>query len=217
MPISKRFVCGDATLLVWAINEPSEQLGAMLGNEALLQQARAFGSEARRAEWLAVRLLLRDLLGNDAGIEYDADGKPLLAGVDGYISVAHTRGYAAVAYSPKYPLGVDIELITRKVGVARDFLLNKGEQALLPAAGGDGYLLLRWTAYEALYKLVGGVDYKNRLDMPLFTPVERGVCSVSLADDDSHLLPFVISYLRDKDLLVTLALPGDDCSLLVLQ
>lgn len=64
MPIANRYTCGDVVVAVWAIEETWEQLAAMLGDDALLRHARSFGSEARRAEWLAVRLLLRAVLGS---------------------------------------------------------------------------------------------------------------------------------------------------------
>ncbi len=207
MPISKRYVCGDVAVAVWAIEETWEQLAAMLGDDALMRHACTFGSEVRRAEWLAVRLLLRAMLGSEARIEYTDGGRPLLAGAGGYISVSHTRGYAVLAHSPSQPIGVDVELVSRKVGVARSFVMRDGEHTALLPEMEERYMLLRWTAYEAVYKLVGGSDYKERLSMPCFAPEAGGVFPVSLQGSEGG--DFALSYIVDEDLLLSLCVEGN--------
>lgn len=208
MPISRTYLCGDAKIVVWAISETSEQLGAMLGDDALLCRARSFGSEKRRAEWLAVRLLLREMLGSDARLEYTAEGKPFLVGVSGYISISHTRGFAALAFSDKYPLGFDIELTGRKVGVACSYIMKECELAAVPAEWRDAYLLLRWTAAEAVYKLAGGTGYKENLGMPLSPPASAGVFALSLWQEKER--GFSVAYLFDDGLLLSLCVAGSD-------
>lgn len=215
MPISRRYACGDVSVAVWAIEETSEQLGAMLGDDALLRKACSFGGEARRAEWLAVRLLLRAMLGCDVRIYYSPDGKPLLVGACGYISVSHTQGIAVLAYSPRQPIGVDVEFITRKVGVARSFVMNDGECDALPVEAQRTYTLLRWTAYEAVYKLAGGSGYKERLTMPLFVPARGGVFGVALGYGDGVAQQFSLSYIIDDGLLLSLCTACGDALPLV--
>lgn len=208
MPISRTYLCGETKIVLWAINETSEQLGAMLGDDALLCRARSFGSEERRAEWLAVRLLLREMLGCDAGVEYTAEGKPFLVGVSGYISISHTRGYAALAFSGKQPLGLDVELAGRKARLACSYIMKESELATVPAEGRDAYLLLRWTAAESVYKLAGGRDYKENLSMPVFLPAPAGVFALSLRQEVEQA--FSIGYLFDEGLLLSLCVAGSD-------
>lgn len=208
MPISRRYIRGDVTIVVWAIEETSEQLGAMLGDNAMLQQARTFGSEARRAEWLAVRLLLRAMLGNDVRIEYSSEGKPLLAGAPGHISVSHTQGYAVLGYSLQRPIAVDVEPATRKIGVARSFVIKDGECVSFSPEVENRYLLLRWTAYEAVYKLVAGDNYKERFMMPVFAPKQSGVFAATLQGCDGG--KFALSYIFDGGLLLTICVASDD-------
>lgn len=215
MPISKRYACGDVSVAVWTIEETSERLGAMLGDDVLLRQARSFGGEARRAEWLAVRLLLRAMLGGEARIDYTADGRPFLVGACGHISISHTQGVALLAYSPRRPIGLDAELVTRKVGVARSFVMADGECDVLPAETRQAYMLLRWTAYEALYKLVGGNGYKERLSMPVFVPAQGGVFAVALACGDGVVQQFSLSYIVDDGLLLSICTVGGDAVPLV--
>lgn len=206
MAISRRYACGDAEVAVWAIEESARQLGEMLGDEAAVCKAFSFGCEARRAEWLAVRLLLRELCGSAVVVEYDAAGRPFLAGAPGYISISHTKGYAVVARSLERPVGLDVELVTRKVGVARSFIIDEKELSLVPAEGVDKYLLLRWTACEAMYKLVGGTNYKENFRMPVFTPAQSGVCSVSLQGCEAG--ECALSYVFDAGLLLSLVFAG---------
>lgn len=207
MPISRRYACGDVEIAVWAIEETSEQLGEMLGSESLLQHARTFGSEARRAEWLAVRLLLREVAGADARIEYADSGKPRLAGASGYISISHTRGYAAVAFSRNESVGLDVELQSRNAAVACSYVMKENEMAAVPVEWRAAYLLLRWTACEAVYKLVGGANYKESLSMPVFRPKQCGVFTLSLNHDVPRL--FSIGYLFDDGLLLTICATAD--------
>lgn len=206
MPIANRYTCGDVVVAVWAIEETWEQLAAMLGDDALLRHARSFGSEARRAEWLAVRLLLRAVLGSEARIEYMDSGRPMLAGVGGYISISHTRGYAVLAHSPLQPIGIDAEPVTRKVGVARSFVMRDGEHTALAPEIEEKYMLLRWTAYEAVYKLAGGSDYKERLSMPCFAPGPSGFFAVSLQGCRGG--NYALSYIFDEGLLLSLCVEG---------
>lgn len=214
MPISRRYSCGDVQIAVWAIEETSQQLGKMLGDDAMLLCVHSYGSESRKAEWLAVRLLLREVVGSDTRIEYEANGKPLLVGDCGYISISHTRGFAVLAYSPKRPFGLDVELATRKVGVARSYIMSDSEQLSAMSHGdSDAYLLLRWTTCEAMYKLTGVADYKENLSMPVFVPDDSGVFDVSCLSCVSQ--PYVGSYMFDEGLLLTVCVAGCDASRMV--
>ena len=186
MPIANRYTCGDVVVAVWAIEETWEQLAAMLGDDALLRHARSLGSEAR--------------------IEYMDSGRPMLAGVGGYISISHTRGYAVLAHSPSQPIGIDAEPVTRKVGVARSFVMRDGVDTALAPEIEEKYMLLRWTAYEAVYKLAGGSDYKERLSMPCFAPGPSGFFAVSLQGCRGG--DYALSYIFDEGLLLSLCVEG---------
>lgn len=94
---------------------------------------------AERAAWHAI---VRERLGNDISIGYNANGAPVLgSGEHGFISVSHTRGWVAVIWSP-VPCAIDIEL---------------HERALSPAAA-ERYSIVSmedWCALEASYKYAG--------------------------------------------------------------
>ena len=71
---------------------------------------RRFTAAHRRLEWLAVRVLLYTLSGEEKEIAYHPSGKPYLADDSASISISHTKGYVAVALGlPGREVGVDIE------------------------------------------------------------------------------------------------------------
>ena len=55
-------------------------------------------NESRRAEWLAVRLLVKELFGSECEVAYHPTGRPYLKHGTAHISISHTKGFAAVAY-----------------------------------------------------------------------------------------------------------------------
>ena len=163
MPLFRKYGCAGALVAVWHITESAEWLLSQLP-AAERDVATSFCGERRRSEWAATRLLLRELLGADAVVVYDSCGKPSLAG-GGNVSISHSRGYAAVALSDAHPVGLDIELCDRAVGGAKERFLRDGELLCYPPEQRNAAALLRWTASEALFKLVGnlGGNYRDNI------------------------------------------------------
>ena len=95
---------------IWKTEESTEELLALLPDpERYEQQLTRFSSPHRKLEWLSVRVLLYQLLGEEKIIEYAPSGKPRLADSSYFISISHTRGYVAVILSPRSEVGIDIE------------------------------------------------------------------------------------------------------------
>lgn len=72
-------------------------------------------SEARQLEYLAVRVLLRAVCGEEKHISHYSSGKPFLTDGSFHITISHTRGYVAVGLHATYEVGVDIEYISNRV------------------------------------------------------------------------------------------------------
>lgn len=107
----------------------------------------------RRREWLMWRAVVREHLGEDTQIGYDAVGAPILIDRNGYIGVSHNREQVAVMYSENR-CAVDIETLSRRFDkIASKYmtdaerLLDGAEHHLFPAAA--------WCAKEAVYKYSG--------------------------------------------------------------
>ncbi len=210
MPFLKKFICGDIEIAVWKISETLEELSSLVP-PALLAEVSEFASLKRRAEWLAVRLLLQKFFGSDTRIVYDAAGKPSLNNNVAYISISHTRGYAALAFSKSTPMGVDVELASREVGEAYSCFMRNEELDEVPSALQNRAKLLRWTASEALYKLVGnlGGGFRDNIVLERGVSSEGGVLSLSLVGlRNGNSDNYSVAYLFDTPLLIVLCREG---------
>lgn len=131
--------------------------------------------EHRRREWLAVRVLLKQLTGEEKEICYLPTGKPYMADGSNYLSISHSRGIAAVMISPETEVAIDIEKISRRVkNVASRFM---SERELATVVDDDIlHILIHWTAKEAMYKLLDCADVNFRRDIHIepFRPVKSG-------------------------------------------
>lgn len=106
--------------------------------------------EKRRAEREAVLKLVHEAFGPEVGYTHDADGAPVVEGVDSYISVSHCSDRAVLAVRNDGPVGVDIERFRPQLRrIARKFLTDV-ESAVTPLS--DEALLRLWTAKEAVFK-----------------------------------------------------------------
>lgn len=156
--INSREVYPDVFLGLWQIDETVDMLlkDYSWTSKYLQEVNRKYKNDARKVEFLCVRVLLREMLRN-AGytdgqiaalgdIVYDANGKPLLKGA--HVSISHTEGYAAVIFSKNKNVGVDIEYLDERVkNVASKFLRRDEKAADLDS------LLVHWCGKETVYKL----------------------------------------------------------------
>ena len=75
------------------------------------------------------------------------NGKPIVE--NGFISLSHTKGAAAAAYS-EMPVGIDIEFVRPIAPAVKKRLLSPSEMSLP-----DSHILSRFTMKEAYLKLTG--------------------------------------------------------------
>ena len=173
-----RKIIDDRTLYgVWKISESVEELRSAIclreGEEALYN---LFVAESRKKQWLAYRLLIRELLEPDEfPVEYDSSGKPFLAGSDFHISVTHTDDLAAVIISGHAKVGIDIEKIRTRIEKVKDKFLNEKESLLIGKDRELEQLTLAWCAKEALYKLHGKRNLDFRENMMVDIPPKAGM------------------------------------------
>ena len=134
-----------------------------------------FSAEGRRAEWLAWRSVVRELMcaegftTEDFRIVYNECGAPEVRRADNsqilyYIGVSHCRARVAVVVSAA-PCGVDIEWADRNFERASSRYLSAAERALEqhhPERVGGAV----WCAKEAVYKYFSaqGVKYPDFLN-----------------------------------------------------
>ena len=79
MPIYRTYKQGDLLVGIWKVDETIEQLRSMFHQFSIYEKDfMRFSAEKRKQEWLAVRVLLKELLGEEKVIDYLPSGKPLL-------------------------------------------------------------------------------------------------------------------------------------------
>ena len=178
MPVYCTYKQGNLTVGVWKVDETVEQLRSMFHQFSIYEEGFArFSSEKRKQEWLAVRVLLKELCGEEKKIAYLPSGKPYLEDGSMRVSFSHTHGYVAVALHPSAEVGIDIEQYgTRVQRVASRFV--RADERVSIEAGDEVYaLLLHWSAKETMFKLMEeeAVDFVKHLRVLPFQPKESGM------------------------------------------
>lgn len=197
---------------VWKITETIEKLSSLVANEAVLQYAYKNFKGGRLSEWLATRALLKELLGDDAVIEYEPSGKPYVN--SGHkISISHTKGFVAIALSRNRAIGLDIELADRdSLAVSRRYMSPVELEQLQPDTA-RRVALLNWQAKEALFKIVGDVGgtFRDNIFVQPFVCANKGTIKLSLKDIYSCDVNFVAEYFSFDSLIVLVCVPSSAC------
>lgn len=157
MPKCAHYTFEKGGIAIWRIEESSDVLYDLLATHKYDAQLAEKKHEGRRTEWLAVRLLVAQVLGDDKEVAYRSSGCPYLTDGSFYISISHTKDYAALAYHAERKIGVDVEYISSRVERIAHRFTSSGEAAYIePMAENDRVIchLINWSAKETLYKLV---------------------------------------------------------------
>ena len=171
-------------IAIWHIAESADELYDMLHTQRYDAALSAIHHEARRTEWLAVRVLLAHILGSDKEIAYHPSGKPYLVDGSYHISISHTKGYAAIAYHSSREVGIDIERISSRVERIADRFTHASEMAYMNECDAHEHLmrlLINWSAKEALYKLYDSpsmAEFKEVFHIATYKLSTHGTLSV---------------------------------------
>jgi phosphopantetheinyl transferase len=164
---------------IWKIEEPWETLFSLLEQpDEYLPFLNRCKSESRKAEWLAVRLLLKELTGSATAIAYHPSGSPCLPGSPLHISISHTKGFAAVLLSPANPVGIDIEYRSERIRKLTSRFLNESERALSGDHPSTVDLLICWSAKETVFKMTGlkAADWLKDIHIKAFERAQDSGC-----------------------------------------
>lgn len=139
----------DVRLGIWAISESSDDFWAL---SPYVENSRSefnalYKSEQRKCEVLAVRLLIKEIIGDNVQLLHQDNGKPYLSsGMN--ISISHTRGFAVIIVSHSKQVSVDIEYFSNRIERIRSKFMRDDENA-----SSQVKLLMHWCAKETMYKL----------------------------------------------------------------
>ncbi|MGL4518324.1 MAG: 4'-phosphopantetheinyl transferase family protein [Phocaeicola sp.] len=177
MPFYSEIIDRDLTLGVWQVTESLDELSEQFDFPTYWgERFTSFSSDGRKIEFLAVRLLLKVLCGEEKEIAYLASGRPYLVDGSAQISISHTKGFVAVALHTKQPVGVDIECYSERVERIASRFIRADEATHLPQIERTRALLIHWSAKESAFKLLDeeGVDWRDHLRVHPFCLDHKG-------------------------------------------
>ena len=129
-------------------------------------RADKFMFDSDRATYITCHAVLRLILSSrtriglkDISISHGLYDKPYLEGNGIQFNITHARDSFAIAISGKYEVGIDIELVSRKIdfeSIVRRFFSEKERSFIFSPEGepAERFYLL-WTRKEALLKALG--------------------------------------------------------------
>ncbi len=189
---------------IWRVTETMEELLALLPNgEDVWQEAQIrFKHDARRKEWIAVRVLLYAMLGEVRKIVYADSGAPELQDSEAHISISHTTGYVCVALSEQKRMGVDIEQCSDRVERVKSRFVREDEELSTLTQ-----LLVAWSAKEAVYKLLqrSAVDFLEHLRIGNLAEADEGQFVLTYQSEDERM-ECDVTYRVFDDFVFTLAM-----------
>ncbi|MDH6358667.1 4'-phosphopantetheinyl transferase superfamily protein [Parabacteroides sp. PF5-9] len=171
---------------IWKIEESSEALLALLGREEEdFPELKQMSRESRRQEWLATRLLLKELWARNystaiPSINYHPSGLPFLVDEPFHLSISHTKGYVALLIQEQSFSGIDIEAPSDRIMRIRERFLSEEENASISLSDTINHLFIYWCAKETLFKMIGeqNVDFIDHLHVSPFSYSASGVLKV---------------------------------------
>lgn len=174
MLYAKEYITESTLIGIWKIEESRQELLSLLSHHEWIQNIYTIKSESRVLEILSVRILIKELTGEEKEVCYNKSGKPSLLDNSYHISVSHTKEYVAVAINKEKHIGLDIEYISDKIKrvqsriIASCEYIDKEHELI--------HLLLHWSAKEAMFKFIDieGVDFLKNLFISSFTPEREG-------------------------------------------
>jgi len=165
MPLFKTIPIEGGLIGLWKFEETTVDLLTYFSGEELTDPAfLKYTHEKRKVEWLATRVLIRQLIGSDFAISYLGSGKPILKHDRfKHISISHSRDFAAVILHEHLNVGIDIEETTRDYNRIEKKYLSDVE--LIQTNKNPQLQCLYWCAKEAIFKLVDdeGIEFRRQI------------------------------------------------------
>jgi 4'-phosphopantetheinyl transferase len=175
--ISKHYLNEFTILGVWKIEEDLKTLlESVVLDNGDKKKYKVFASTSRKLEFLSVRALLAELLGNDARIIYNKNNKPFLKDGSRFISISHSHNLTAILLSTNEKVGIDLEYMGSNIGRIAFKFINRKEMITKVEEDRKYHLYLHWCAKEALYKICDkeGISIKKNITIEPFEVKDSG-------------------------------------------
>ena len=196
--IIKHQINESSVLGIWRIEEDLNLLLQMVTLDAdEKKKFKSFRSNSRKLEFLSVRALLSELIGNKTGIVYNKNNKPFLKDGSMFISISHSNQLTAILLSVNEKVGIDLEYLKYNIAAIAFKFLNSKEHITKDPANRRYHLYLHWCAKEALYKICDkeGISMKKNITIKPFRVHDSGEISGKVQTDaiNEH---FTLQYMK---------------------
>jgi 4'-phosphopantetheinyl transferase len=175
--ITKHYLNEYSVLGVWKIEEDlNTLLEIVVMDNDDKKKYKGFTSTSRKLEFLSVRALLQELLGEDARIVYNKNNKPFLKDGSRFISISHSHKLTAILLSINEKVGIDLEYMSSNIGSIAFKFINRKEKITKESENRRYHLYLHWCAKEALYKICDkeGISIMKNITIEPFEVKESG-------------------------------------------
>ena len=173
--VNIREVYPGVSLGLWQIDETIDEFYTLYPQLGKYQTmlAEHYKNDGRKKEFLAIRALQHEMLGDKVGeIIHNEVGKPLLKGY--HISISHTQGFAALIVSKTREVAVDVEYFCDRVKRIASKFMRKDEKA--PDVDS---LLVHWCSKETVYKLFSAENLQyEEMQVKPFDTMSDWMCEV---------------------------------------
>jgi len=160
--ITKHYLNEYSILGVWKIEEDlNTLLELVILDPEEKKKYKSFRSTSRKLEFLSVRALLAEIIGNDASIVYNKNNKHRLT---------------AILLSTNEKVGIDLEYMSSNISAFSFKYMNRKEKVTKDPELRKYHLYIHWCAKEALYKICDkeGISIRNNITIEPFDLHEAG-------------------------------------------
>jgi len=122
-------------------------------------------NETRKKEWLAVRVLLNEVLGFWPNISYMETGKPILNNHTRHLSISHSKEMVGILLCTSPYAGIDIEKTSRNIDKVLNRFLSPLELENIQSGSNPFCKIIHWCAKEAIFKSINepNIDFSSRI------------------------------------------------------
>lgn len=194
MPLYKTYSIDNSYVVgVWKISEPLDFFtNTIIINESEKLYFEKISLLSRKLQWLACRLLVKELIKVPFNIIYDENGKPFLEDNQFNISFTHTKEYAGVIISKNIEVGIDIEKISSRMEKVKYKFLSDKEAI---ETQNLEKLSVYWCAKEALFKVKGkhSISLQDDLLISPFEFMQQGEIE-GVINDEKKINKYILYY-----------------------
>lgn len=167
--ITKHYLTKETEIGVWKIEEDMQTLlrkVTMEGDDE--KRFSSFRSNSRKLEYLSVRALLAEMMGDNARIVYNKNNKPFLKDGSRFISISHSHKYTAILLSTTDRVGIDLEYMSSNITTLAFKFINSKEKITKDKSKKKIHLYIHWCAKEAIYKICDKEGINIRRDITIY-------------------------------------------------